>query len=188
MSDPMNRPLDPPPSPPPETQTSRSASPLLWLLLLAVLVAVGWYVYQRRSAEAELPAALPPAAETVDTVDNPGDDTATAPRPEPATPAPPAPTRPAIPDRDAEPIARLQPAYPPEAFRAGEEGTVQVQADIDANGMPSRVEVANRSGSRQLDQAAVAAVSKWRFKPAVKDGKPVASTVQVPIEFKLTRQ
>ena len=187
MSDPMNRPLDPPP-PPPEAQSSRRGSPLLWLLLLAALIAVGWYFYNRRSLETNLPAPLPPAAETADSVDVPGDDTATTPRPEPAAPSTRAPARPALPDREAEPIARLQPTYPPEAFRAGEEGIVLVRAEIDASGMPSQVEVANGSGSRELDRAAVEAVRKWRFEPAVRNGKRVASTVQVPVDFKLDRQ
>ena len=189
MSDPMNRPLDPPPPPPPVAESSRRGSPLLWLLLLAALIAVGWYFYNRRSLERDLPAPLPPAAETADSVDGPGDGTATTtPRPEPAAPSTRAPVRPALPDREAEPIARLQPAYPPEAFRAGEEGRVLVRAEIDASGMPSQVEVANGSGSRELDRAAVEAVSKWRFEPAVRDGKRVASTVQVPVDFKLDRQ
>ncbi len=91
-------------------------------------------------------------------------------------------------DRDAAPIARLQPAYPPAAFRAGEEGTVLVRVQIDANGMPTQVDVANGSSSRELDRAAVEAVRTWRFEPAVKDGQRVASTVQVPIDFKLDQQ
>jgi outer membrane biosynthesis protein TonB len=32
------------------------------------------------------------------------------------------------------------------------------------------------------------AVRKWQFKPALKDGKAIASTVDVPVEFKLGQQ
>ena len=65
-------------------------------------------------------------------------------------------------------------------MRAGDEGTVLVRAEIDASGKPSNVELAKRSRSRDLDRAALAAVRNWTFEPAIRDGKAVASTVQVP--------
>jgi protein TonB len=91
-------------------------------------------------------------------------------------------------NRDPEPVARLQPEYPPQAFRDHEEGTVLVRVNVDANGMATNPEVVNRSGSRELDRAAMDAVRKWQFKPALKDGKAIASTVDVPVEFKLDQK
>jgi protein TonB len=41
------------------------------------------------------------------------------------------------------------------------------------------------SGSSLLDDAAIAAVNKWRFVPARQGGNPVAAWVQVPVAFKL---
>ena len=63
-----------------------------------------------------------------------------------------------------------------------------VRVNVDANGMATNPEVVNRSGSRELDRAAMDAVRKWQFKPALKDGKAIASTVDVPVEFKLGQQ
>ena len=63
-----------------------------------------------------------------------------------------------------------------------------VRVNVDTNGMATNPEVVNRSGSRDLDRAAMDAVRKWQFKPALKDGKAIASTVDVPVEFKLDQK
>ncbi|UWX04585.1 energy transducer TonB [Pseudoxanthomonas sp. NC8] len=78
------------------------------------------------------------------------------------------------------------PRYPVEAVRRGDTGTVVVQVQVDAQGLPVSVEVLERSGSRVLDRAAVDAVSDWHFAPA-RDaaGNAVAGSLSVPIDFKL---
>lgn len=102
--------------------------------------------------------------------------------PRPATPPTAATTRP-------EPIAGRTPAprYPAQALRRGESGTVTVRAQIGADGVPTSVDVANGSGSRYLDRAAVDAVRRWRFHPATSNGQPIAGTVMVPISFEAQR-
>ena len=77
------------------------------------------------------------------------------------------------------------PKYPASALRVGETGTVTVAATINATGVPIEVGVDNRSGNRDLDRAAVAAVRQWRFQPALRNGKPVQATVRVPVQFAL---
>lgn len=78
------------------------------------------------------------------------------------------------------------PAYPPEAMRRGESGTVVVAVEVDAAGAPVSVDIERRSGSRDLDRAAVQAVSRWRFEPARDaSGNPVMGRLSVPIDFKL---
>jgi protein TonB len=47
------------------------------------------------------------------------------------------------------------------------------------------VEVAQSSGSRVLDNAALKAVRKWRWEPARRGEEPVASTVRCRIRFEL---
>ena len=79
------------------------------------------------------------------------------------------------------------PKYPTSALRAGETGVVTVAATIDTNGVPIEVGIDDRSGNRDLDRAAVAAVKRWRFEPAMRNGKPVQGTVRVPVEFALDR-
>jgi protein TonB len=45
--------------------------------------------------------------------------------------------------------------------------------------------VLQTSGSKVLDDAAVAALWRWRFHPALRNGEPVAASVIVPVVFSL---
>ncbi|MBB6599215.1 energy transducer TonB [Luteimonas sp. MC1825] len=200
MSNPNPSPAPPPPPPGGDdtVYARKSASPLIWILLLLALLAFGWYVYNQRGSVSSAPQpALPPAVEIGDAQDAAAEreraaDEARqeAERAREATPAraPAAKVPPRVqPDRAARPVTRVEPTYPATAYRAREEGTVLVSADIDASGAPVSVDVARRSGSRALDQAAVTAVRQWRFDPAMRGGKAVTSTVEVPVEFRLDR-
>ena len=109
----------------------------------------------------------------------------TAPPPPPsAVPAAPPPRAAPVATSQPQPVSTPSPTYPARALRNGEQGTVMVSAEISENGIPSAVEVARSSGSRQLDRAAVDAVRRWRFRPAMADGRPTTGRVQVPISFK----
>jgi protein TonB len=77
------------------------------------------------------------------------------------------------------------PEYPESSRAAGEHGTVMLRVEVDAKGRPASVEVSGSSGFRDLDNAAVRAVRKWRFKPATAAGVPVATTINVPVDFQL---
>lgn len=81
------------------------------------------------------------------------------------------------------PIESPRPRYPARALRRGESGEVLLRIQVDARGVPSDVEVASSSGSRDLDRAATSAARRWRFRPAMRDGRPVAGTVTVPVNF-----
>lgn len=108
----------------------------------------------------------------------------TAPPPPPTAPAPPAHPAAPVATSQPQPISTPAPRYPKQSLRNGEEGTVMVSAEIDPDGVPSSVEVARSSGSRHLDRAAVDAVRRWRFRPAMSDGRATSGRVQVPITFK----
>lgn len=109
----------------------------------------------------------------------------TTPPPPPVTAAAEAPA-PAATASIPEPIAGRSPAprYPFRAYRRGETGTVLVRVEVGPTGVPTSVSLANSSGSRLLDRAALDTVRRWRFRPAQLDGEPVAGTVMVPIEFR----
>ncbi|MGY4516451.1 TonB family protein [Lysobacter sp. HA18] len=113
-------------------------------------------------------------------------------RPVPA-PAPierpaPEPRPAAVADRKARPIPGQTPApdYPMRALRDGETGTVLVLVHIGPDGVPTATELAQSSGSRELDRAALQGVRRWRFEPAIGDGHPTVGDVVVPIDFKLS--
>ena len=76
------------------------------------------------------------------------------------------------------------PRYPSAALRKGESGTVLVRVEVDTAGAPAGVALVQRSGSRDLDRAAMEAVRKWRFQPAQRDGQAVAGSLVIPIDFK----
>lgn len=99
----------------------------------------------------------------------------------PTTPVPSSSTNDSPPQRIAE--QSPAPQYPASALRKGERGVVLLNVLVDSQGRPSRVSVAERSGSRALDRAAVDAVQRWRFQPALSAGQPVPGEVQIPIEF-----
>lgn len=132
--------------------------------------------------EAEAPRlveeAPPPAAEA-------------APPPIDTAPLPPSIETTAATGASVQPPAALAdhapaPRYPPTALRRGDSGTVVLQVEVDPQGTPTSVQVSGRSGSRDLDRAAVEAVSGWRFAPA-RDaaGNAVAGSLSIPIDFKL---
>lgn len=78
------------------------------------------------------------------------------------------------------------PDYPRASARMRSEGTVLLQVMVDVDGRPLRVEVREGSGDRRLDEAARDQVlHRWRFRPAMQDGRAVQAIGLVPIEFKL---
>lgn len=113
----------------------------------------------------------------------------TAPARPPEVAAAPKPVATTTVTRDPTPIPGQSPAprYPSSALRRGESGTVTVRAEISADGIPTGVKVAGTSGSRQLDRAAMDAVRRWRFTPAMRHGEPTPGTVVVPISFEARR-
>ena len=202
MSDPRDRDndLNPQPIPPreelPPPEQRKGVSPLVWILLLLALAALGWWFYNR-SIQTGIDTTAP-SVTTEPAISSEQDAAAQAERERAAAneahreerrrdaeaAQKPAASR----NRELAPIARVEPEYPPAAFRAGEEGTVLLRVDVDATGKPTNVDVVRRSGSRDLDRAAQQAVLKWKFSPAMRDGKAIASSAEVPVDFKLTRQ
>ena len=81
----------------------------------------------------------------------------------------------------AEAVEKVTPRYPTEARRLGVKGTVELDADVDANGKVIRALAV--SGPVLLRPAAAEALLKWRFKPAQRDGINLKSTVRVSVVF-----
>lgn len=90
--------------------------------------------------------------------------------------------------QDLKTSNRVEPTYPPAARRAGEEGTVRLKVLVDEKGRPKDVSVATSSGFARLDEAAVAAVRKWRFVAATDGTNAISAWTQVAITFRLTTQ
>lgn len=159
-------------------------------------------VYERP----EDPPPIPPPPPELTTVRE------TPPRPQPhariePVPSDPAPlaetgTEPALPEGNAGPetlsfdpgpqVATLAyaeappPRYPRPAIQRRLEGVVTLRVLVDAGGRPQAVEIERSSGHRVLDQAAREQVlARWRFHPAVRDGRAIAAYALVPVAFRL---
>jgi protein TonB len=89
-------------------------------------------------------------------------------------------------DRGAAPLAgNPHPRYPTLARSRGHEGRVLIRVSVLGNGRVGSARIASSSGHGILDRAALKAVKRWRFRPALRAGKPVAATVTVPVVFRL---
>lgn len=80
-----------------------------------------------------------------------------------------------------------RPAYPAMSRRLGEEGRVEVEVQVQADGLPSKVSLRRSSGYPRLDDAALEAIKRWKFIPAKRAGEPVAASVIVPMPFVLEK-
>lgn len=77
------------------------------------------------------------------------------------------------------------PGYPAQAARNGESGTVRLALLVGADGRVNSSRVAKSSGSRDLDKAAVQALSLCKFQPAINNGQAEAGWAQIDYVWKL---
>jgi TonB family protein len=83
-----------------------------------------------------------------------------------------------------KPIHTPDPTYTDSARQKRLTGNATLLAVINEQGFPEILEVVKGLGEG-LDTQALIAVADWRFKPAVKDGHPVAVMINVAVSFKL---
>jgi protein TonB len=74
--------------------------------------------------------------------------------------------------------------YPNDARRAGIEGTVLLSITIDIEGTVVNARVMKGPG-RGLNEAALEAIRKFKFKPAMKAGQPVSTEITYKYTFQL---
>jgi TonB family protein len=81
-------------------------------------------------------------------------------------------------------VHRDPPIYPRAMKKSGLIGEVTISFVVDKKGDVTNPVVV-RSNNPGFDAAAIEAVLKWKFKPGIKDGKPVSTRMQIPIIFHL---
>jgi protein TonB len=116
------------------------------------------------------------------------------------TPAPAATPQPEAPPAAAQPSANsgvmrtavladangcAKPDYPANAARNGDSGTVTLALLVGADGKVTSSRIAKSSGHRELDKAAVNALSLCKFQPAMNNGVPEAGWAQIAYVWKL---
>jgi len=115
-------------------------------------------------------------------------------RPVQSNPWPPAPVPSPAPRSRAYPIGdgvsapvaiyTREAEYSEEARRAKLTGTVWLNVEIDEGGIPTNIAVTQRLGLG-LEEKAMEAVRAWRFKPGMKDGRPVRVEATLAVSFRL---
>ena len=88
-------------------------------------------------------------------------------------------------DGDIIPLQRIAPQYPRDAARARINGWVQLEVLVNADGSVRSAKVLGSQPKGLFEANAVAAVLRWRFKPKVVNGTPVAQRGSQRIEFNI---
>lgn len=89
---------------------------------------------------------------------------------------------PQLPDsKFLEPFKIVKASYPIEAEANQLQGEVVVKFSVSETGDVEQVEIV--SGDPVLAKAAVDAARKWKFKPFIKDGRPVKASTKIPFDF-----
>jgi len=96
--------------------------------------------------------------------------------PEPPQAAVPESTPPVI-------IERVEAAYPTKARKRGERGTIVLKVLVNEQGRIVRVVVDQGMPGSELEAAAMSAVLRWRFKPALENGSPVRAWTEAYFDF-----
>ena len=88
-------------------------------------------------------------------------------------------------DDPPQPMTSIRPQYPEIAQEAGIEGVVVVQAFIDKKGRVKETLILKGVPNTGLDEAAMEAIRKTRFKPAKQRERAVGVWISIPVNFKL---
>ncbi|MFQ6722701.1 energy transducer TonB, partial [Bordetella pertussis] len=79
--------------------------------------------------------------------------------------------------------ARPMPVYPMASKRLREEGRVVVLVEISTQGLVDRASIDTSSGFSRLDESALAAARKARFKPLTRNGVAYPAKAKLPFDF-----
>lgn len=138
----------------------------------------------RQAAEAKAAAERTKTAAAAPPIQQP---VVQQPQPAPVqeAPKPAPPPQPVGETRAAQVINPAAPEYPLEAARNRTSGYATVEFTVNPDGSVSDAHVIASQPARVFNSAAIQAVSRSKFKPALKDGQPVSSTLQRRIDFKM---
>lgn len=88
-------------------------------------------------------------------------------------------------DRDAQPMVRIPPQYPPRAAERGTEGYCLMQFDVTPDGTPTNI-VAVDCSSSLFERSSIRAVERWRYEPKIQNGNAVwRRGVQTRLDYQL---
>ena len=82
-------------------------------------------------------------------------------------------------------VRYVRPVYPELAISAGIEGEVVLKVIVGKNGRVLDVSIVRSNVTPSMERAAIEAVKKFIFRPAMQGGIPLQVSVEVPVRFKL---
>lgn len=85
----------------------------------------------------------------------------------------------------AEAVHKEAPMFPANAIQQGVQGTVRLHATIAKDGTVHKLQVMD--GHPALRGAALEAVRKWRYSPALLEGQPVEVPATMEVDFLLPK-
>src|SRR5579883_1708764 len=81
-------------------------------------------------------------------------------------------------------IWKIEPEYSDDARRAKIQGTVVLYIEVDQDGKPRNIRVRQGLGLG-LDEKAIEAVMRWKFRPGKHNGRAITTSAQVEVNFRL---
>ena len=84
-------------------------------------------------------------------------------------------------------VKSVKPAYPNKAELSKTEGWVELDFTVVESGAVRDIAVHAASAPGIFDNAAISALSQWRYKPLLQEGKPAAQRARIRIRFALAK-
>jgi TonB family protein len=81
-------------------------------------------------------------------------------------------------------LYKVEPEFSDEARKAKYQGTVLLTIEVGEDGQPHKLQVLRGLGLG-LDEKAIEAVSRWKFRPALRNGRPVRAAATIAVNFRL---
>lgn len=89
-------------------------------------------------------------------------------------------------DTDVVPLVRVDPRYPSRALTRGIEGWVHLRFTVTPQGTTADIEILDSNPEGTFERSAKSAVSKYKYKPRMENGAPVARPgVEVVLSFEI---
>ena len=105
--------------------------------------------------------------------------------PQPRFDPTPTPVPASTPAQPLTPASDLRPPYPQSKLLAGEQATLTLRLTVDERGRVVAVDPVGRADSVFVAAARRHLLARWRYKPALENGRAVTSTVVVTLRFQL---
>lgn len=89
--------------------------------------------------------------------------------------------------QEQTPLYRVEPKYPKNKARFSKDGSVVMEFEVNESGFVKNLQVLSSEGGLAFEKSAVEALEQWRYAPKFENGKAVAATSKVQLDFKVKR-